>query len=248
MPLCTWMPRVIAFSTQAHTALWRHQHRSHRTVVVRSPRTAAHSVLQTRVCINHPHTHQLREHPGTLGPCSGSVVLTTNGAGSACVRSAAACGRGSSSDWPLRHRSASASDSLPPDAPSSARNATCATVVAPRTTLTGRAATFLRRTCPSCAWPLQRGPHHPADPLLVPGGLLCRVKWTRGVRRRRGPAGLRRRGTDPGTCTKANPPTMRPQSPCCPCAIPGVAQHRCPDPGRRGRAGGRVLVHPGGMV
>ena len=184
------MPRVIAFSTQAHTALWRHQHRSHRTVVVRSPRTAAHSVLQTRVCINHPHTHQLREHPGTLGPCSGSVVLTTNGAGSACVRSAAACGRGSSSDWPLRHRSASASDSLPPDAPSSARNATCATVVAPRTTSTGRAATSLRRTCPSCAWPLQRGPHHPADPLLVPGGLLCRgVKWTRGVRRRRGPGG-----------------------------------------------------------
>ena len=99
--VCTWMPRVIAFSTQAHTALWRHQHRSHRTVAVRSPRTAAHSVLQTRVCINHPHTHQLREHPGTLGPCSGSVVLTTNGAGSACVRSAAACGRGSSSDWPL---------------------------------------------------------------------------------------------------------------------------------------------------
>jgi hypothetical protein len=91
--VCTWMPRVIAFSTQAHTALWRHQHRSHRTVVVRSPRTAAHSVLQTRVCINCVST---RAHP-----CSGSVVLTTNGADSACVRSAAACGRGSSSDWPL---------------------------------------------------------------------------------------------------------------------------------------------------
>ena len=59
-----------------------------------------------------------------------------------------------------------------------------------RTTSTGRAATSLRRTCPSCAWPLQRGPHHPADPLLVPGGLLCRgVKWTRGVRRRRGTGG-----------------------------------------------------------
>jgi hypothetical protein len=76
-----------------HTALWRHQHRSHRTVVVRSPRTAAHSVLQTHVCINCVST---RAHP-----CSGSVVLTTNGADSACVRSAAACGRGSSSDWPL---------------------------------------------------------------------------------------------------------------------------------------------------
>jgi len=88
------------------------------------------------------------------------------------------------------HRSASASDALPSDAPTSAGNATCATVVAPSTTSTGRAATSLRRTCPSCAWPLQRGPHHPADPLLVPGGLLCRgVKWTRGVRRRRGPGG-----------------------------------------------------------
>ena len=88
------------------------------------------------------------------------------------------------------HQSASASDALPSDAPTSARNATCATVVAPSTTSTGRAATSLRRTCPSCAWPLQRGPHHPADPLLVPGGLLCRgVKWTRGVRRRRGPGG-----------------------------------------------------------
>ena len=91
--VCTWMPRVIAFSTQAHTALWRHQHRSHRTVVVRSSRTAAHSVLQTHVCINCVST---RAHP-----CSGSVVQTTNGADSVCVRSAAACGRGSSSDWPL---------------------------------------------------------------------------------------------------------------------------------------------------
>ena len=91
--VCTWMPRVIAFSTQAHTALWCHQHRSYRTVAVRSPRTAAHSVLQTRVCINCVST---RSHP-----CSGSVVLTKGGAGSVCVRSAAACGRGSSSDWPL---------------------------------------------------------------------------------------------------------------------------------------------------
>ena len=76
-----------------HPGLWRHQHRSHRTVVVRSSRTAAHSVLQTHVCINCVST---RAHP-----CSGSVVLTTNGADSVCVRSAAACGRGSSSDWPL---------------------------------------------------------------------------------------------------------------------------------------------------
>ena len=47
-------------------------------------------------CAADTRLHQLRAHP-----CSGSVVLTTNGAGSACVRSAAACCRGSSSDWPL---------------------------------------------------------------------------------------------------------------------------------------------------
>ena len=237
--VCTWMPRVIAFSTQAHTALWRHQHRSHRTVAVRSPRTTAHSVLQTRAL------HQLREHPVT--PLQ-RISRADDERSWQCLRPFGGSVWSRLEQRLAAHRSASASDSLPPDAPSSDRNATCATVVAPRTTSTGRAATSLRRTCPSCAWPLQRGPHHPADPLLVPGGLLCRgVKWTRDVRRRRGP-GLRRRGTDPGACTKPNPPTMRPQSPCCPCAIPGVAQHRCPDPGRRGRAGGRVLVHPGGMV
>ena len=138
-------------------------------------------------CAADTRLHQLREHPVTplqrisraderrswqcLRPFGGSVWSRLE------QRLAA-------------HRSASASDALPSDAPTSARNATCATVVAPSTTSTGRAATSLRRTCPSCAWPLQRGPHHPADPLLVPGGLLCRgVKWTRGVRRRRGPGG-----------------------------------------------------------
>ena len=196
-------------------------------------------------CAADTRLHQLREHPGT--PLQ-RISRADDERSWQCLRPFGGSVWSRLEQRLAAHRSASASDSLPSDAPTSAGNATCATVVAPSTTSTGRAATSLRRTCPSCAWPLQRGPHHPADPLLVPGGLLCRVKWTRGVRRRRGPAGLRRRGTDPGTCTKANPPTMRPQSPCCPCAIPGVAQHRCPDPGRRGRAGGRVLVHPGGMV
>jgi len=233
--VCTWMPRVIAFSTQSHTALWRHQHRSHRTVVVRSPRTAAHSVLQTHVCINCVST---RAHP-----CSGSVVLTTNGADSACVRSAAACGRGSSSDWPLtglRPRpTRSRRTRRPPPGTQHAR---------PSSHRARRQLDVRPRPCAGPARPA-RGPCKEARTTqrtrFLCRGLLCRgVKWTRGVRRRRGPGG----GTDPGACTKPNPPTMRPQSPCCPCAIPGVAQHRCPDPGRRGRAGGRVLVHPGGMV
>ena len=180
MPLCTWMPRVIAFSTQAHTALWRHQHRSHHTVVVRSPRTAAHSVLQTHVCINCVST---RAHP-----CSGSVVLTTNGADSACVRSAAACGRGSSSDWPLtglRPRpTRSRRTRRPPPGTQHAR---------PSSHRARRQLDVRPRPCTGPARPA-RGPckeaRTPADPLLVPGGLLCRgVKWTRGVRRRCGPGG-----------------------------------------------------------
>jgi len=44
--------------TLLHTALWRHQDRSHRAMAVRSPRTAAHSVLRSA------QLHQLREHPG----------------------------------------------------------------------------------------------------------------------------------------------------------------------------------------
>ena len=181
--VCTWMPRVIAFSTQAHTALWRHQHRSHRTVAVRSPRTAAHSVLQTRVCINCVSTRV----PGT--PLQ-RISRADDERSWQCLRPFGGSVWSRLEQRLAAHRSASASDALPSDAPTSAGNATCATVVAPSTTSTGRAATSLRRTCPSCAWPLQRGPHHPADPLLVPGGLLCRgVKWTRGVRRRRGPGG-----------------------------------------------------------
>ena len=234
--VCTWMPRVIAFSTQAHTALWRHQHRSHRTVAVRSPRTAAHSVLQTRVCINCVST---RAHP-----CSGSVVLTTNGADSACVRSAAACGRGSSSDWPLtglrpRRRAPVGRADLRPERNMRDRrrtehdvNWTCGHVLAP--------------DLPVLRVALAKRPAPPSGPASCAGGLA--VSWRQVDARREAPARARRRGTDPGACTKPNPPTMRPQSPCCPCAIPGVAQHRCPDPGRRGRAGGRVLVHPGGMV
>ena len=59
----------------------------------------------------------------------------------------------------------------------SARIATCAPVVAPRTTSTGRAGTSLCRTCPSCAWPLQRQ----RASSLCRGALLGRgVKWTRG--------------------------------------------------------------------
>ena len=190
-------------------------------------------------CAADTRLHQLREHPGT--PLQ-RISRADDERSWQCLRPFGGSVWSRLEQRLAAHRSASASDSLPPDAPSSARNATCATVVAPRTTSTGRAATSLRRTCPSCAWPLQRGPQHPAHPLLVPGGFLGRVDA-----RREAPARARRRGTDPGACTKPNPPTMRPQSPCCPCAIPGVAQHRCPDPGRRGRAGGRVLVHPGGM-
>ena len=66
-----------------HIAPWLCAHRALRRTVCSAVRS----------CINCVST---RAHP-----CSGSVVLTTNGADSACVRSAAACGRGSSSDWPL---------------------------------------------------------------------------------------------------------------------------------------------------
>lgn len=77
---------------------------------------------------------------------------------------------------------------------------------------------------------LAKRPAPPSGPASCAGGLA--VSWRQVDARREAPARARRRGTDPGACTKPNPPTMRPQSPCCPCAIPGVAQHRCPDPGR----------------
>ena len=93
--VCTWMPRVIAFSTQAHTALWRHQHRSHRTVAVRSPRTAAHSVLQTRVCINCVSTRV----PGT--PLQRISRADDERSWQRLRPFCGSGGRGSSSDWPL---------------------------------------------------------------------------------------------------------------------------------------------------
>ena len=77
---------------------------------------------------------------------------------------------------------------------------------------------------------LAKRPAPPSGPASCAGGLA--VSWRQVDARREAPTRARRRGTDPGACTKPNPPTMRPQSPCCPCAIPGVAQHRCPDPGR----------------
>ena len=144
----------------------------------------AHCVAQ---CTADTRLHQLREHPGT--PLQ-RISRADDERSWQCLRPFGGSVWSRLEQRLAAHQSASASDALPSDAPTSARNATCATVVAPSTTSTGRAATSLRRTCPSCAWPLQRGPHHPADPLLVPGGLLCRgVKWTRGVRRRRGPGG-----------------------------------------------------------
>ena len=191
-------------------------------------------------CAADTRLHQLREHPGT--PLQ-RISRADDERSWQCLRPFGGSVWSRLEQRLAAHQSASASDALPSDAPTSARNATCATVVAPSTTSTGRAATSLRRTCPSCAWPLQRGPHHPADPLLVPGGLLCRgVKWTRGVRRRRGPGGgvqilAPARSQIHRPCV-LSPPAVHVQSPV----------SRSTDPGRRGRAGGCVLVHPGGMV
>ena len=84
---------------------------------------------------------------------------------------------------------------------------------------------------------LAKRPAPPSGPAPCAGGLAG--SWRQVDARREAPARARRRGTDPGACTKANPPTMRPQSPCCPCAIPGVAvpRPRTPRPRRRPCAG-----------
>jgi hypothetical protein len=77
------------------TALWRHQHRSHRTVAERSPRTAAHSVLQTRVCINCVSTRV----PGT--PLQRISRADDERSWQRLRPFGGSGGRGSSSDWPL---------------------------------------------------------------------------------------------------------------------------------------------------
>ena len=67
---------------------------------------------------------------------------------------------------------------------------------------------------------LAKRPAPPSGPAPCAGGLAG--SWCQVDARREAPARAWGRGTDPGDCTKPNPPTMRPQSPCCPCAIPGV--------------------------
>ena len=193
-------------------------------------------------CAADTRLHQLREHPGTplqrisradderswqcLRPFGGSVWSRLEQR-LAAHRSASACDSPAGRavlhpERNMRDRRRTAHDV----------NWTCGHVLAP--------------DLPVLRVALAKRPAPPSGPAPCAGGLA--VSWRQVDARREAPARARRRGTDPGACTKPNPPTMRPQSPCCPCAIPGVAQHRCPDPGRRGRAGGRVLVHPGGMV
>ena len=94
---------------------------------------------------------------------------------------------------------------------------------------------------------LPKRPAPPSGPAPCAGGLAVSRQVDA---RREAPARARwppEAGYRSWRLHEAKPTDHASSVPCCPCAIPDVAQHRCPDPGRRGRAGGRVLVHPVGM-